>query len=60
MDYYKTKRTLKMATAIVIIIILMCGVTFTKDNEYTKVNNMISVLFMNKPLIEKGIIQDEN
>jgi len=54
---YKTKRILKTVIAVVILIFLMCDVTFTKDNKYTKVNNMISVLIMKKELIEKGTIK---
>ena len=44
----------------IISIILLCDVTYTKDNKYTKINNMISVLLINKPLIEKGINIEEN
>jgi len=44
---------------LVIIVLMMCDVTCTKDDEYTKVNNIFSVLFTDTPLIEKGIIDDE-
>ena len=45
----------------IILIVMMCDITYTKDNKYTRVNNMVSVLLIKKPLIEKGIItENEN
>jgi len=54
------KKILRIWIITIISFILLCDVTHTKDNKYTRINNMISVLFIKKPLIEKGINIEEN
>jgi len=50
------KRPLKIILFVfVVLVVLNCDITITKDNKYTKINNIFSVLFTDKPLIEKGI-----
>jgi hypothetical protein len=47
-------------TFLIICVIMMTDITFTKNNKYTKINDLFSVIFTDTPLIEKGIIKDEN
>lgn len=37
------------------LLLFSFDITITKDDKYTKINNMYSVLLMKKPMFEKGI-----
>jgi len=53
----KIKRTL--IWTVVIVLLLMCNITYTKGNKYTSINSLFVVIFTDTPLIEKGIIEYE-
>jgi uncharacterized integral membrane protein len=43
-----------------LILLMLMDITITNENKYIKINSVFGAIFTDTPLIEKGIVKDEN